>query len=107
MPREWLDAYPPATARSDEMLEAPLTPRAVPGRREAAAVCRRSGVLRRGPLVGGERPHPDARRRRLCAREPPGDLAAIRGFVPGPQSKEGRRLLRHAARQPGALGAEG
>ena len=28
MPRELLDAYPPATARYDEMLEAPLTPRA-------------------------------------------------------------------------------
>src|SRR6266446_785380 len=27
MPRELLDAYPPATARYDEMLEAPLTPR--------------------------------------------------------------------------------
>src|SRR5260370_30417917 len=58
-------------------LSAALPRRSGPGRRAAAPVCRRSSALRRRPLVGGERPHPDARRRRLCAREPPGDLAAV------------------------------
>ena len=86
-------------------LPAPLPRHQAPWRRDAPHVCRRPRALGRRPLVGGGRSHAGALGRGLRAGEPARHLASLRGSVSRPARAAPRQLLRHAARQPRALGA--
>ena len=75
-------------------------------RRDAAHVRRRPRALARRPLVGGGRPHAGALGRGLRAGEPARHLAPVRRTCSATCKRAAPgRLLRHAARQPRALGA--
>ena len=74
-------------------------------RRDAALLRRGSRALARRPLVGARRSHAGALGRGLRAREPHHHLARFPAALSRPQGAAPRAVLRHRARQPGALGA--